>query len=41
MLTIAVFLLTTGLVLGSVWWACKSEVRIQDMPVSEILLPND
>lgn len=36
MLTIiSVFLLTTGSVLTSVWWACRNEITPQDRASSE------
>ncbi|MGI8956396.1 MAG: hypothetical protein ACR2II_05720 [Chthoniobacterales bacterium] len=36
MLTIFAFILTTGSVLTSVWWACKSEDVTPAVPSSDI-----
>jgi hypothetical protein len=36
MFTISVFLLTTGSVLTSVWWACKNEDASPVTPRSEV-----
>ncbi|CAN5536416.1 hypothetical protein BH18VER2_BH18VER2_04990 [soil metagenome] len=36
MLTIFAFVLATGSVLTSVWWACKNEVPSQEIPPSDV-----